>query len=111
MVKTKSLDIPIQQGELIEPYYQSNENDIINDILRRVIALAPGFSAALADQIDKDARAQWGGDRIYIAARSGLCTSQRNEKIKRDYLAGERIGLLERRYSLRRARIWEIIKS
>ena len=96
--------------EVIEPF-EPNENDIIDDILRRVIAMAPGFSAALAMQIDKEARAKWGGDRPYIGIRSGAGTSSRNAAIKRDYLAGERILLLERRYKLSNTRIWEIIKS
>lgn len=87
------------------------ENDIIDDILRRVIALAPGFNAALAAQVDKAAREQWGGDRVYIGLRRGAGVSTRNAAIKRDYLAGEHIPLLERRYKLSRARIWQVIKS
>lgn len=96
--------------EVIEPF-EPNENDIIDDILRRVIAMAPGFSAALAAQIDKETREQWGGDRPYISLRRGAGTSSRNAAIKRDYLAGERILLLERRYALSPRRIWQIIKS
>ena len=89
-----------------------NENDIIDDILRRVIAMAPGFTAALAEQVDKQARAQWGGDRPYISIRRGGGTSTRNAAIKRDYWQnGERIPLLERRYGLSKSRLWEIIKA
>lgn len=91
--------------------YEANENDIINDVLRRVIAMAPGFSAVLAAQIDREARAKWGGDRPYIGTRSANSHSARNAAIKRDYLAGEHFNLLERRYGLGRSRLWEIIKS
>lgn len=92
--------------------YVPNENDIIDDILRRVIAMAPSFSESLAEQIDKQARAHWGGDRPYIASRSGAGTSARNAAIKRDYWqGGERIPLLERRYGLSKSRLWEIIKA
>jgi Mor family transcriptional regulator len=97
--------------DLITETYQPNENDIIDDILRRVIAMAPSFSAALAAQIDKEARQQWGGDRPYIGIRPGTGHSGRNAAIKRDYQAGESIPLLERRYGLGKSRIWEIIKS
>ena len=99
------------QADLITEIFEPNENDIIDDILRRVIAMAPGFSAALAAQVDKQAREQWGGDRPYISIRRGAGSSSRNAAIKRDYLAGEHIPLLERRYSLGRSRLWEIIKS
>jgi Mor family transcriptional regulator len=99
------------QAELMADVFEPNENDIIDDILRRVIAMAPGFSAALAAQVDKEARQQWGGDRPYISLRKGAGHSRRNAAIKRDYLAGEQIPFLERRYALSNTRIWEIIKS
>lgn len=91
--------------------FEPSDNDIIDDILARVIAMSPGFSAALALQISRDTREQWGGDRPYIARRKGDGHSTRNEAIKRDYLAGEHMHLLERRYGVKRARLWEIIKS
>lgn len=88
-----------------------NENDIIDDLLAHVVAMAPGFSAELAKRVDKAVRDKWAGDRPYIAKRSGEGSSQRNAQIKTDYLGGERIALLERRYKISRARIWQIIKS
>lgn len=91
--------------------FEPSDNDIIDDILSRVIAMAPGFSATLARQISHDAREQWGGDRTYIARNSGQGRSERNDAIKRDYLKGEHIHLLQRRYQLSRARLWQIIKS
>ena len=90
--------------------YAGNENDLIDDILMRVIALTPGFSAAVAAQVAAETRDRWGGDRVYIQ-RKGDTISTRNASIKRDYLAGERIPLLERRYGLCKARLWEIIKA
>ena len=91
--------------------FSPSDNDIIDDLLARVIALAPSFSAALARQISREAREQWGGDRPYVARKTGDGHSSRNLSIKRDYLAGEHMRLLERRYQLKRSRIWEIIKS
>ena len=118
MVKTPKSPVaahfqPVQADLVIEVIdaFKPNENDIIDDILRRVIAMAPNFSAALAAQVDREARKQWGGDRPYISVRSGAGTSSRNAAIKRDYRAGEHIPLLERRYGLSKSRLWEIIKS
>ena len=88
-----------------------SEHDIIDDLLAHVIALSPGFSAAIAKQVDKAVREGWAGDRPYIAKRSGEGSSQRNALIKADYLKGERMALLERRYKLSRSRLWEIIKG
>ena len=93
------------------PAFEPSENDIIDDILALVIQMAPGFSAALAHQIAAEAREKWGGDRPYVARKIGQGYSQRNQAIKRDYLAGAHLHLLERRYELKRSRLWEIIKS
>ena len=109
MVTTEKKQNP--QQTTLDTDYIPNENDIIDDILRRVIAMAPGFSAALAARVEAEARQQWGGDRPYIGKRSGMGTSARNAAIKRDYLAGEHFHLMERRYGLSRSRLWEIIKS
>jgi Mor family transcriptional regulator len=90
------------------------QDDIIDDVLRRVIALAPGFSAALAKQIAGEVRHEWAGEtsRIYyVARRDEDVRSKRNAAIVRDYLAGERIALLERRYTLSGRRILQIIKG
>ncbi|ARV17485.1 hypothetical protein AEP_00525 [Curvibacter sp. AEP1-3] len=91
--------------------HAGSENDIIEDMLSLVLAMAPGFTAELAKQADKQIRAKWAGDRPYIARRSGEGSSERNAQIKADYLRGERIALLERRYKVSRSRLWQIIKS
>jgi Mor family transcriptional regulator len=93
-----------------EPYI-AEPNDIIGDVLRIVISMAPEFSHALARQIDAQARAAWGGDKIYIDKHSADSYSSRNAAIVRDYLAGERIAYLERKYGLSRAHIHRILKS
>ena len=90
--------------------YVGNENDLVDDILMRVIAMAPGFSAAIAAQVANETRDRWGGDRVYIQRKGGTL-STRNANIKRDHQAGERIPFLERRYGLSKARLWAIIKS
>ena len=84
-------------------------DDIVADILQRVVAITPGFTAALAAQVDRDVRDLWGGDRPYIARRAGEGSSQRNAAIRRDWRAGERIGLLVRKYGLSRQRIHQIL--
>lgn len=88
--------------------------DIVDDVLRRVIEMAPGFSAALAAQIANEVRHEWAGEKThicFIARRDAEVRSQRNEAIVRDYLQGERIALLERRYQLTGRRILQIIKG
>jgi len=93
---------------------------VIEDVIEYTIACALALSPTevhgemrdhIALHTSQQARRIFGGDRIYIGVRPGGVSSQRNAAIKRDYLAGEHIPLLERRYKLSRSRIWEIIKS
>lgn len=85
--------------------------DIIEDTLRVCLALAPGFSAALAKQIDAEVRARWAGDRPYIAAHAGEGRSTRNDAIIKSYIAGDHINFLARRHGLTPRRILQIIKG
>ena len=107
----KTAPRPAPQREPMAPAFSPSEGDIIDDILARVIAMAPGFQAAIALQISREAREHWGGDRPYISRALGQGRSQRNDSIKQDHRAGAHIHLLERRYGLKRSRLWEIINS
>lgn len=90
-------------------------DDVVEYALRCVLALAPGLTEAIQAQIKAAAchqvRDVFGGERVYITRRAGEGRSDRNAQIRRDYLAGERIPLLERRYSLSARQIWNVIKT
>jgi Mor family transcriptional regulator len=90
-------------------------NDIVADILQRCLALAQKNQAPLTEkdiaEVEREVRNDWGGDRPFIAKRNGEGHSQRNSRIMRDYLAGERLKLLERRYGLTQRRLLQIIKQ
>lgn len=85
-------------------------DDFVVDVLAivsSVVTVTPEQAAAAEAEV----RARWGGDRPYIARRAGEGQSARNEQIRRDYLRGERLALLERRYALSQRRLWQIIKG
>jgi Mor family transcriptional regulator len=93
----------------------SNRNDIVLDILGRVqeaLAEARGeLTPELVKSVEAGVRADWGGDRVFIAKRRGEGHSSRNSRIFRDYLAGERVKLLSRRYELSERQVLRIIKA
>jgi Mor family transcriptional regulator len=82
-----------------------HSDDIIEYTLSCVLAMAPQLSQAMLQQANAQVRATFGGDRLYISRRAGEGSSERNAQIKRDYLAGAHIPLLERRYGLKRSRL------
>lgn len=95
----------------LQPTPAHNADDIVQDMLALVLSLAPGFTQALADQVDAEVRQRWGGDRPYIARRRGEGHSTRNQQIKADYLRGERVSYLSRHYKLSERRVLQILKE
>lgn len=93
----------------------TNRNDIVLDILGRLqeaLAAAKGeLTPELVQGVEAEIRADWGGDRVFIAKRCGEGHSNRNSRIFRDYLGGERVNLLSRRYKLSERQVLRIIKS
>jgi len=93
----------------------TNHNDIVLDILGRVqeaLAEAKGeLTPEMVKGVEAGIRADWGGDRVFIAKRRGEGHGNRNSRIFRDYLAGERVKLLSRRYELSERQVHRIIKS
>lgn len=85
-------------------------DDFVVDVLAIVSSVAT-VTPEQAAAAEAEVRARWGGDRPYIARRAGEGQSARNEQIRRDYLRGERLALLERRYALSQRRLWQIIKG
>lgn len=91
--------------------YVPDENDIVADMLGVVRELWPELSAQKLLQAERQIRERWGGDRPYVAIRPGSGRSERNDRIRRDHQAGERIPLLERRYGLTRSQLHRILAA
>ena len=99
---------PLFAGQSSE---HGNPDDFVDDVLATVRELVPSLSAEVCAQACAAIRERWGGDRPYIARRAGEGRSGRNDAIRRDYQRGERLALLERRYSISQRHILRIIKS
>lgn len=89
--------------------YVPDENDIVADILATVREIWPELPPDKIKQAEAQIRERWGGDRPYISRRPGAGRSERNEAIKREHRAGERIPFLARRYCLTERRIIQIL--
>jgi len=93
----------------------TNRNDIVLDILGRLqkaLGEAKGeLTPELVKGVEADIRAVWGGDRVFIAKGRSEGHSSRNSRIFRDYLAGERVKLLSRRYDLSERQVLRIVKA
>lgn len=95
-----------------------SDADLVSDILRRVVAVAPPRIAEQLGlkltEIEIQVRQDWGGERHYIARRrddpaAQQHISRRNAQIRREYQAGERIPLLARRHGLTERHVRRIL--
>lgn len=96
-------------------------DDILGDMAQHVtrevcatFSLPADQVAQLIKRIEDERRHEWSGARAricYVAHRGSEVQSDRNDRIVRDYLYGERVQLLSRRYGLSERRIWQIIRS
>ena len=88
------------------------DDDIVRDILRRVVRAAQdsgGFDDALAAQIERQVRADWGGVETYIAVRADSATA-RAEKIQQLWDSGERdVRMLASRFGITTRRVRQIV--
>lgn len=88
--------------------------DIVSDILRRVHTVAtagPGLTEQSLQRIESEVRQTWGGDRPYIARRVESAHADRNSRIERAYLAGQRLADLAQANGITPRHALRIIKA
>ena len=90
--------------------HHASPDDLVDDLLGIVAGLLPeAFTETLRAKADAIARERWGGDRPYIARRSGEGRSERNASVRRDHRHGASVPLLQRRYGLSRRQIHRLL--
>lgn len=90
------------------------DNDIVRDILRRAVEAAQrndgGFDDALALQIERQVRQDWGGSEPYIAHGREERLAARNEKIQAIWDGGNKdASQLAVRFGLSQKQILRIV--
>lgn len=92
------------------------KDDLIRDILARVMALSDSFTEAQALQIEAQVRHDWGGERVFVAKtqpepRRG---ARHSEKTKRAAIVEVEQGTppaeAARKHGISRARIYQLLK-
>lgn len=88
-----------------------DDNDMVADMLRIMLDIWPDLAEPELRRAEAQIRDRWGGDRPYIARRIGQGRSARNDAIRRDHRAGERVPLLARRYQISERRVQQILTA
>ena len=89
------------------------DDDIVKDILRRAVEAAArdgAFTDALAMQIERQVRQDWGGENPYIAHGKTDRIIERNDKIIELWDAGQRdVRVLASRFGLSTKQVRRIV--
>lgn len=87
-------------------------DDLVGDILDRVAMRFGEIPRAVGIQIEKEIRADWGGETHYIAKHGESARVERldrDARIRRDFRRGEHPEFLSRRYGIGIKRIRQIV--
>ena len=84
---------------------------IVQEVLRQVIAMAPGFSEALARQIEASVKAEHGGRRVFVpnGAQNRLSPEQKQAAYK-DGLSSMPTPEIQAKHKISRASLYRLMK-
>ena len=88
----------------------SSDPDIIEILLAKVIAMAPSFSQALAQQIDRDVRAESGGQSMYVPKSRKHLTPEQRQLAYQDGLSGMPTEQVTEKHGISRATLYRLMK-
>ena len=83
-------------------------------IAMREAGIGPEVCGKVAQQWQDNVVRNWGGDRIYIGsnpAQVQRARTRRDAAIVRDWMAGERLAALSRKYGISRQHVYRIIDN
>lgn len=86
--------------------------DLVADIFQRITEKHGKLPAKLANEVEQEVRADWGGERHYIAkvGESGkVQMAARDQQICREHHAGDHDELIARRHGISVKRVRQIL--
>jgi hypothetical protein len=95
----------------IYPINDDAEPDIVAIMLQQVISMAPGFSSALALQIEQRLRAQYGGLRVRIPKRAKHLTPEQRQAVFQDGLTAMPTTEITTKHKISRATLYREMKK
>ena len=80
--------------------FDNLEPDIVALVLQKVIAMAPGFSAALASQIEQLVKEEHGGKRLYVPKGAKRLTPEQRAAVFKDGLSDMTTEEITKKYKI-----------
>ena len=95
-------------------YMQPNHTedpDVVAYTLQCVIAMAPGFSAALAKQIEERVKAEYGGRRLFLPKGVKRLTPEQRKAVFKDGITSMTEEDITQKHQISKTTLWRIMKS
>ena len=95
-------------------YMQPNpteDPDVVAYTLQCVIAMAPGFSAALAKQIEERVKSEYGGRRLFLPKGVKRLTPEQRKAVFKDGITLMTEEDITQKHQISKTTLWRIMKS
>ena len=95
-------------------YMQPNHTedpDVVAYTLQCVIAMAPGFSAALAKQIEERVKSEYGGRRLFLPKGVKRLTPEQRKAVFKDGITLMTEEDITQKHQISKTTLWRIMKS
>ncbi len=91
--------------------FSNLEPDIVALVLQKVIEMSPGFSQALARQIEQEVKDKHGGQRVFIPKGAKRLTPEQREAVFKDGLSSMDNEEIIRKHNISRRTIYRVMKE
>jgi len=91
--------------------FSALDPDIVTVILQKVVAMAPGFSAALAEQIEAQVRKEYGGQRIFVPKVGKRMTPEQRQAVFQDGLSAMDSAEIIEKHKISKSTLYRVMKN
>jgi Mor family transcriptional regulator len=91
--------------------HQDQDPDVVAYTLQCVLAMAPGFSAALAKQIEDRVKSEFGGRRLFLPKGAKRLTPEQRQEVFKDGLTTMSTSDLVEKHNISRRTIYRVMKE
>lgn len=87
------------------------EPDIVTVMMQKIIAMAPGFSAAIAAQVEAEVRQEFGGQRHFVPKGRKRLTPEERERVYQDGLSNIDDQAIVEKHKISQRTLYRIMKE
>lgn len=91
--------------------FSALESDIVTVILQKVVAMSPGFSAALAAQIEAQIRQEFGGQRVFVPKGAKRLAPEQRRELFNDGLTNMSQAEILEKHKVSRSTLYRVMKG